>query len=263
MQVFFIKQNKKYNFFRKVELYDDKILINSNVKKMNLNKKIKIVKKICKILAQNSVNTIILEKNLKKDEELRNLIYSKNIEIIDGKNLYKVLIIDFIKRVCEKNKMNLAELKISIIANENYIWLKEAIYELGKLAKELNIITNNPKSFEKINQSLLEKEGIIIFCTNNRKKALCKSNIILNLDFSQEEINKYIIYDNSIIISIDEKIKIFKKRFNGEIIDNYNIKLKQNSKTKFEEFNEFELKDVVECYITTHLDVIENIEIIV
>ena len=76
-------------------------------------------------------------------------------------------------------------------------------------------------------------------------------------------INRYTIYDNTIIINIEESIKIKKKRFNGKIINGYKIKLKKDSQIyndlNQEKYEEFDLKDLVECYIINNNSEIENI----
>ena len=59
--------------------------------------------------------------------------------------------------------------------------------------------------------------------TNNKKKSLLKSEIIINLDFVEENINKYKIYNNAIIINISDKIAIQSKRFNGINVSYYKI----------------------------------------
>ena len=87
MQVFFIEQSFKKcfikAFIRKVELEDDRIIINKMPSKFN--KKIKLVKEIAKILNKNNVNTVIIEEKLKSDKDLINLFYSNNINIINRK----------------------------------------------------------------------------------------------------------------------------------------------------------------------------------
>lgn len=61
--------------------------------------------------------------------------------------------------------------------------------------------------------------------SNNKKKSLLKAKIIINIDFVEENINKYKIYDNSIIININDKINIKSKRFNGININYYKIQI--------------------------------------
>ena len=58
-----------------------------------------------------------------------------------------------------------------------------------------------------------------------------KSQIILNIDFPQELINKYNIYDDAVIVNLKGNIKINKKRFNGLNINNYEINFRFDNKT--------------------------------
>ena len=65
--------------------------------------------------------------------------------------------------------------------------------------------------------------GIVLNISNNKKSSLLKSEIIINLDFPQELINQYNIYDKAIIINILEKISIYKKKFNGVNVNYFRI----------------------------------------
>lgn len=66
--------------------------------------------------------------------------------------------------------------------------------------------------------------------SNNRKKSLLKSQIIINMDFPEELINKYKIFDNAIIININDKINLQSKRFNGINVNYYKINLPEEYK---------------------------------
>ena len=89
MQVFFIEQALKCGLFKAIfnliELEEDRIIIHKDCEKMNINKKIELVKKIKKCLQKNAVNTIIIEQGLKQNKELVDLLYSNNIKIIERK----------------------------------------------------------------------------------------------------------------------------------------------------------------------------------
>ena len=93
---------------------------------------------------------------------------------------------------------------------------------------------------------LSDEYGIIILVENNKKRSLLKSDIILNIDFPQELINKYNINENAIILNIKEKTKINKKRFNGLIINDYEIEYKNEEQIDKEKYC---LKDVYESQI--------------
>ena len=114
-------------------------------------------------------------------------------------------------------------LSVSILVNnisENVI---EAIRKIAKEYKRLNIVTNYMEKFKKIEEQILQEDGIMITVGNNKKKGISKSDIVLNIDFSSNVINLYNIYENAIIINIKNKVVINKKRFNGICINDYDI----------------------------------------
>ena len=65
----------------------------------------------------------------------------------------------------------------------------------------MNLITNNMKNFMKIEKQLYEKQGIALQITNNRRKSLLRSDIIINMDYTQEELNYCNFPKNAIIIN--------------------------------------------------------------
>lgn len=58
---------------------------------------------------------------------------------------------------------------------------------------------------------------------NNKRKSLAKAKVIINIDFPQEFINQYIIYEKAIIVDINQNIKSTRKRFEGVVIQDYDI----------------------------------------
>ena len=87
----------------------------------------------------------------------------------------------------------------------------------------MGIVTNHISTFKRIEEKLYRNNGILITVTNNRRRSLLKSNIIINVDFPKELLNKFTINDNATIINIEEESKIKKKRFCGKVINNYEI----------------------------------------
>lgn len=169
------------------------------------------------------------------------------------------MILDIIKSVTNKEQ----DIKIAIAVNDNNEWTTNIIKNLSQKYKSVNIVTSDIKTFKKLEETLFEENGMAITVSNNKRKSFLKADFIINIDFPNEIINKYSINENSTIISMEEKIKIHKKRFNGRIIDNYKIELNPNSQI-FEDLNKskyksFDLKDIVECYIINNPEQINNI----
>ncbi len=268
MQVFLIEKASKTSLLKrlinKVELIDDKILINCKITKYY--HKIKAFKKIQEILVANNVKNIILSKSLKKDNDLVNLFYSSNFNIIDGKILYKKLIVQIIENICKENAIKSQDKQISIAINVVNSFGINCTKILARKFKTLNVVTNNINYFKPLKEKLWDEEGIIITLTNNKKKALAKSDIILNVDFPEELINRYIIFDEAILINLEEAIKIRKKRFCGKIINDYKIKPKENSELEAflekKEYENFDIKDLTEVYVTNNPKELENIIIL-
>lgn len=76
-----------------------------------------------------------------------------------------------------------------------------------------------------------------------------KSEIILNIDFPQELINKYNINDDAIIVNVKEKIKIKNKRFNGLNINDYEIDFRDDLKENKSLNGRYYLKDIYESQL--------------
>ena len=73
-----------------------------------------------------------------------------------------------------------------------------------------------------------------------------KSQIILNIDFPNELINKYNIQDEAIIVNLKAKIKINRKRFNGLNISNYEIDFREDKKNNKALSSKYNLRDLYE-----------------
>ena len=101
----------------------------------------------------------------------------------------------------------------------------------------------------KIEKEIYEKNGILILTSNNQKKSLSKSQIILNLDFNKEVLNKYKINENAIIINLEGNMKIDSKRFNGTNINDYEIEVGREEIIWRENMNSFRTKDLLEAVL--------------
>lgn len=262
MQVFFVEKAQTTNWFKNlfkpVEIKEDKIVLNGKCKK--IKRKLKMVQKIKKKLG---IAKLILSKELKQDKEWINLFYSNEFTIVNGKKLFQFLIDKIISKICEKNYIKMQESQISITVNDiNHLNIK-LIEELSEKFKICNIVTNHIHYFKKTVEKLWTEKGVVITVTNNKKKALSKSNLILNVDFPEELLNQYSIYENAILINMEEKVKIKKKRFNGKMINDYKISFKKGSDIESylrkEKYKNFDLNDLAEVYVTNSPKEIEDI----
>ena len=236
MSIFFVEENDKLPIFKfkKIIVNGEKILINRDVNKINLRSKVKIVNLLRRYLLENKSKQIILSENLKKNNDFFNLLQSNNIDIVNGKWLFKILVPDIVEEIVKKNNLKKEELEIIFTVNKLDSQIENYIELFSMKFKSVGIVTNHISKFKRIEEKLYKNNGILITVTNNRRKSLLKSNIIINIDFPKELLNKFAINDNAIIINIEEESNIKKKRFCGEIINNYEINV-----INYKEYNDW------------------------
>ena len=206
-------------------------------------------KKTKKILDKTHCKKIILSKELQEKEIFCNQLYTYGFEINNGRWLFKVLAFDAINYAVKKNKMTAEKIKISILINEIDDIVLETINQIIKKYKNINIVTNHIEKFKKLEEQILEEYGIMITVNNNKKKSLTKSDIILNIDFPNELINKYRIAEKANIINIRGNVRIKQKRFEGKIYNDYEIKYENLEEFDFDKENIYYKKNIYEAYI--------------
>lgn len=108
----------------------------------------------------------------------------------------------------------------------------EIILNIAKNIKRLNIVTNHMERCKKIEEYLYNEFGVMLNVSNNKEKSLLKSKIIINIDFPEELINKYRIYDKAIILNIQDNVALKRKRFNGINVNYYKIKIPDEYRIK-------------------------------
>ena len=223
---------EKPNFFKRViarikmklgilhikEIENKTIVILPVLKAKDLSEKnqARLADKIAKRLYDKPNQNLVLAHDLNLPG-FKNYLYSQNCNILDGRWLFTYLLPQVINYVAENVKM-------------------------------LNIITNDIEKFRRIEEYLYENKGIIVRLTNNRKKALLKSSLILNIDLPEEVVNEYVIPKKAILVNISEKITILSKRFSGINSNYYRISLPEKYKNWFEENNIYQDFDEAVLY---------------
>lgn len=202
----------------------------------------KFNKKLLEKLKEDNIKNIVVAKKDKENIEFLNNIYSNNMNIIDGRILFKHLIPEIIEYISNVCKINKNDMQITILANDysqiNIFYINELITEV----KSVNIVTNNINRFKQFADRLYNKEAIVVPIMNNKNKSLLNKKIILNIDFSEEQLKKYKMNRKAIIINIENNIEKVNRTFTGVNINNYKLISKK-------EESEFEENEIYESYI--------------
>ena len=209
-----------------VKIQENRIIIPANnIGELKEKQIIKLANKTDKILQKVHSKKIVLSKELYKLETYKNILYSSGYDITDGKWLFEAISYKILDYIANKKDIKKEETTLSVLVNNLTDYTLENIKIFAKNFKTLNIVTNHIDKFKNIVDKIYEDEGVIITVTNNKRKSLIKSKIIFNIDFPKELLNKYNIFDEAIIVNINGNMKINKKRFNGLIINDYEIRI--------------------------------------
>ena len=236
------KPSKFAEFFHIVKLENDMITLPITETSLDEKTAYKLAMKTKNILAKTNSKKLVLSKQVKKQETYVNYLCSYHYEIVGGKWLFQMLLFDVLEYIIKKLKIKEEEIKIGILVND----ISDlAIYAIEKLVikyKYVKIVTNHIDRFKNMEEKISEEQGIFINVGNNKRKILSKTNILLNLDFPTELINRYTINSTATIVNFKGNVKIKNKRFNGLNINDYEIDWKTNP-----HFEKFDAKDIYEA----------------
>lgn len=245
MDVLYIKEKdknltlKQKITFNKTEqnIIDNKEVICIPINdKTRIKKNNRVSKKLNKLLYKKCAKNVVLSNALLKNEIIKNSLYAENINILDGRKLFNLLAKQAVEKVCKLANKQIEEIEISILVNDYDETNMKNIISIAKDVKRLNIVTNHVEKFNNLQDYLYDELGILIKISNNKKKDLLNSKIILNMDFPEETLNKFCLPQKSVIINLSNEINIKTKQFNGININYYNIYMKD--KYKLQGFND-------------------------
>lgn len=229
--MFYIEENDKPTFLEriltKIKIENNRIIIPIE-KELTEKKQEKLAHKTIKLLNKSSSKKIVVSKKIGQYEKYMNILKAKYINV-EGKWLYKMLVPEIIEYILKKENLKKEETSLHILVNDATDVAVQNILEFAKEYKTITIITNHIDKFKKIEEKIFEESGINISIMNNKKKSLSRAKIIINFDFPKELINQYTINEKAIILNLPGKLKINKKRYEGKIIQGYEIKSKENS----------------------------------
>ncbi len=230
--MFYIEENDKPTFLerilKKIRIENNRIIIPIEKEPTEKEQK-KLAQKTIKLLNKSSSKKIVISKKIGQYEKYINILKAKYINV-EGKWLYKMLVPEIMEYILKKENLKKEETSLHILVNDATDVAVQNILEFAKEYKTITIITNHIDKFKKIEEKIFEESGINISIMNNKKKSLSRAKIIINFDFPKELINQYTINEKAIILNLPGKLKINKKRYEGKIIQGYEIKSKEDSK---------------------------------
>jgi hypothetical protein len=252
----FYFHNENNNFIMEVKYFFTKIFSKINTidyeeKTIILipNLKSKTLKKLCKTMLKFNSKNVCLSKDLKDNNLIENFLIEQGKNILDGRWLFSYIVDKVLNYIEENERFSLCNQEISILTNEIDEKIASWIFNLAIKYKKVNLITKEPKIFETITSNLLSEYGIDLNISYNERKSLKTSNIILNFNFSEQDIKRFLINRKSIIINFERDIDIKAKGFNGIVINFYKIHLPYSYFEHVEKFQKFQTEILCESFL--------------
>ena len=235
------KVDKPKFMFQKLKIEQDNCKIYANLEKE------KNIKKVISKIVKAEINAVVLSKELKANLRLINELNSANIHIFDGRWLEKYLTYEILEFILKQKNQKKEETELAITTNEITDSCIQIIKTLAKQYKRVTVVTNHLNKLRKIEKELYDEYGILILVSNNQKKSLAKTQLILNMDFNKEVLNKYKINENAVILNLEGDMIIYNKRFNGINVNNYEIEVGREEIIWRTNMDKFETKELLEA----------------
>lgn len=194
---------------------------------------------------------ILKDKGYIKEE---NNIYNKNIHILNGRKIIEYMQYEILEYILQIQNKKISSEDIYFLIKKDSKLDLEFLNRFVENAKTVNIVTNDINRFKEIQETLYEKENILIGVSNNKNKALKRAKYIFNINMNLRELEKLKINRDAILIHIRENIKYCKNSFNGINISNINLKIPDEYLEEFERIyqekvNEFNLLKMYEVIL--------------
>lgn len=235
------KVDKPKFVFQKLKIEQDNCKIYANLEKE------KNIKKVISKIVKAEINAVVLSKELKTNLRLINELNSANIHIFDGRWLEKYLTYEILEFILKQKNQKKEETELAITTNEITDSCIQIVKTLAKQYKRVTVVTNHLNKLRKIEKELYDEYGILILVSNNQKKSLAKTQLILNMDFNKEVLNKYKINENAVILNLEGDMIIYNKRFNGINVNNYEIEVGREEIIWRTNMDKFETKELLEA----------------
>lgn len=214
----------------------------------------RMVKKVYKKFKKGTF-LFAFSSNIKEQQQFKQALERyqvTNIIWAEGKWLLSHLILMMLEYISKLQQIEVKEQKVEILMKEVSDLSYYEIKELAEKVKRLKIITPDITKFRRIERELYEEDGIAIELSNNKKKSLSKSTLIINVDFPKELIDQYKINRKAILIHIQEKVKMESLQFSGINVYDCNINFAPKIQDEFKQqpvYNQFYPNILYETYL--------------
>lgn len=205
----------------------------------------KILKNLQKFLQIRCEKNLCVSENLRENEQFQKFADENDWKIMDGKWLFKHVLLECMQYVAMMKQESLQSMEISILCHQ----VDKIIFgELEKIClqfKKINILTSQEKQFGKLSEKIFLETGKRLVVSNNIKKMTQKSHMVVNFDFEKRELEKCNFAKNVYVFDLTGS----KKEGNGRNVIFFEIDMPEKYKQYEEELSGFKRSILYESLI--------------
>lgn len=250
--MYYIDYKSKNNFHWYKKLYN-RIFFNYEIVNFDTNKKIVLInKKYLNKRACKKLNKILRETGNAKDSctiisnDIKLKYNLKNNFVANRKNTMKCMILNIL--TCIEQYMG------ADFRNEDiYVSLCEEIdvnfiLDIAERFKSVNIVTNKIKKIRRLTKKLEDNYDLNIAVSNNKRKSLKKSKLLVNVGFDTETMEEFSLNRNCTIVNLSNNKLNLKNSFHGVIVESIELGYNNRYKSVINERN-YNKQDLYESFI--------------
>ena len=231
MTIAYIKEEKKTSFFQGLEVNNFE---NNYVITIYDKEKSRIKNKLIKYIHKLKIDTLVFSEDLSEYKEEICQMMHDYIMVINGRKLMELLQFDIMKYILERQKKDIRQEEIYIVFKKDNTLDLNFLKIFIENFRMTNVVTNDIGRLKNVQDNLLYNDNILIAVSNNKKKALKRAKYILNVNLTKEELEKYKINREAVIVNIKEDVRYDAVSFAGINVKYLEIELPDEYLERFE-----------------------------
>lgn len=184
----------------------------------------KIAKKVLKRMSDYKVENVVISKALSRNLEFCKAMEENKKYIITGRRIGKVMINKILDEISIYTRYPKEKMDVLLLMNEYSLENIDFIEIISQKVRQLQVMSRNYTKYEKSATLFFEKYGYLIkLYSNEFKGEFNRVNVVINLDFKTEEMEKISFPKNCVIISLNDKIEKTKRGFHGIVVNDVDM----------------------------------------
>ena len=139
---------------------------------------------------------------------------------------------------------NTQNIDLYFLVNEYSKEMKEVLSFFALSYKVINILSKNQKYYTRWIERMEEKEQTNFIYSRNYRKSLAKAKIIINIDFTSQDLKKFKLNPNAILFNLSEEKLSFQQVFNGIFVTGVGIEADEQKLGIYSELKSFSFEEI-------------------